>query len=121
MTNLEFIESAPLYNRIEIRSFTPPESITRMCMAKRCRRETTWTKMSEKRIALQGGVPDIDIRFVSYVCVLCRCSNFAVMYELLNWSEDPKSPTTPKQWQHAAVRKVGQIPPQDIAIPPDLG
>lgn len=117
MTSQEFIENAPLYTRVEIQSFTPPESVTRMCMDKRCRRETTWTKMATGRNILKGGTPEIQIEYVSYMCVLCRCSNFAVMYELLNWSENPRASN---HWRHTAVRKVGQMPPLDITIPPDL-
>jgi len=120
MTRQEFIELAPLYNKVEIKNFTPPASITRICNRTSCRRETTWSK-GEKLRCRHGDVrPEMVFESVAYCCGLCKNNSVVIVYELLNWCEDPSSPAAPKQWQHTAVRKIGQIPPQDVQIPSEL-
>jgi len=45
-----------------------------------------------------------------------RRDSLAVFYELLNWSQIHGS----SQWRHRAVRKIGQVPPQEIKISAEL-
>ena len=42
------------------------------------------------------------------------------IYELLNWTEDPNNHNIPRRWHHTAVRKIGQVPPQEINISAEL-
>ena len=115
MTPQEFIQNAPLYTQIELENFAPPTSIMRMCGRKVCKRETTWQRNDTCSVTLQDVSPQISFKIVGYTCALCRNNSLAVIYELLNWSEDTKS-----RWHHTAVRKVGQMPPQEISIPAEL-
>lgn len=116
MTPQKFIENAPLYTRIDIKDFRPPTSITRMCNGKNCKRETTWLETGEVRTTIRGTRPQIDVHSVAYQCGLCGSSSLGVIYELLNWSSDVGT----SSWSHKAVRKVGQVPPQEISIPASL-
>jgi len=115
MTNQEFIENAPLYTRIPISSFIPPASIMRMCENSKCKRETTWFKIGNLRTILEGARPDIDLQHVGYECGLCKGNSMGVVYELLEWS-----PGGPSQYSYKAVRKIGQVPPASISVPPAL-
>jgi hypothetical protein len=115
MTAQEFVEKAPLYTRVPIQSFTPPGSIMRMCENAQCKRETTWFKAGNLRTELQGTRPDIDLQHVAYKCGLCEANSMGVIYELLEWSQGG-----PSQYSHKAVRKVGQLPPASISVPPAL-
>jgi len=120
MTAQEFVEKAPLYTRVEIEDFSPPSSVTRMCSQPSCRKETTWLQSSTAEIAFKELSPAIRFKSAGYMCVLCRQASFAIAYELLNWVENPKSPYSPKHWHHTAVRKIGQIPPQEIELPAEM-
>lgn len=118
MTRQEFIETAPLYTRINITNFSPPESITKMCSP--CGKETTWRKMQKTKITVAEPGPDIPFDVAGYSCALCRKNSMVVLYQNLDWTEDPKSTFTPKSWHHLAVRKIGQVPPQEVDIPAEL-
>jgi hypothetical protein len=120
MTSQEFIESAPLYTKYEVEDYEPPASITRMCPSDRCKKETTWERSDVTSFRIQTAQPEISFKTVAYTCVLCRQNSFAVIYKLLNWSENQKSAYTPKRWHHTGVRKIGQVPPQEITIPSEL-
>lgn len=120
MTPQEFIQNAPLYTQIELENFVPPTSIMRVCGRNPCKRETTWQRDESVGVTLKDIRPEISFKIAGYICVLCRNNSFAVIYELLNWSENKKSPVIPKQWHHTGVRKIGQIPPQEISIPAEL-
>jgi hypothetical protein len=115
MTPQEFIENAPLYTRIDISDFSPPASITRMCKDDKCKKETTWLETGEVRTTIKGTRPQVDVQYVAYQCGLCGSRSLGVIYELLNWSSG-----NGMNWSHKAVRKVGQVPPQEIAIPAEL-
>ena len=117
ITALEFTETAPLYTRVEVKDFAPPGSITRMCS--RCKRDTTWAKFDAKDHQLDT-TPNVSFQSMGYSCVLCRDNSIVVLYEKLEWKEDPSSTWSPKSWSHFAVRKVGQIPQQEIDIPAEL-
>ena len=120
MTPQEFIQNAPLYTQIEHEDFKPPNSIMRVCGRKPCKRETTWERNDPGSVTIRDVSPNISFKIAGYTCVHCRGNSLAVIYELLNWSVDQKSLNIPKQWHHTAVRKVGQIPPQEISIPAEL-
>jgi hypothetical protein len=116
MTPKEFVESAPLYTRINLNSFRPPDSITRMCDQADCKRETTWFKLGKTRTTTEGANPNITVEHVSYECGLCKSSSLGVIYELLDWSIDGNGP----HYSNKAVRKVGQVPAPEISIAPEL-
>jgi hypothetical protein len=120
MTPSAFVENAPLYTQVQIESFTPPQSITRHCERSSCKKETTWSIGDRQSSTIKAAYTELSFRAVAYVCGLCRNNNLVIIYEMLNWSEDPKSPTTPKGWHHTAVRKIGQVPPDDIQVPTEL-
>lgn len=65
-----------------------------------------------------AGNTRLDFSAAAYACGLCRGSNLVVFYELLNWSEVPGSHGG--MYQHTAVRKIGQVPPDDVDVPPEL-
>lgn len=115
MTPQEFIENAPLYTRVNIREFSPPTSIMRVCETKGCKRATTWLRVGSVRTTIEGTRPEIDVHYVGYQCALCAASSLGVIYELLDWSADGGP-----HYSHKGVRKVGQVPPQEIAIPAEL-
>jgi hypothetical protein len=117
MTPQEFIERAPLYSRVELRDFKPPESITRMCASATCKRETTWLQRDNTGCPIDV-TPQIQVDAAGFVCGLCRSNSLIVFYEKLEWgSEHPDNAST---WHHAAVRKIGQVPPPTITIPADI-
>jgi len=121
MTPHEFIENAPLYTRIGLKDFTPPMSIMRLCTGPKCKKETTWFRTGDiLGCFVNGTTPEMHFKAVGYKCGFCMNDSFVVIYELLNWIVDPNSGTTPKQWQHTAVRKIGQVPPQEISISAEL-
>jgi hypothetical protein len=117
MNPREFIESAPLYTRIGLVGFSPPDSITRMCTNAKCRRETTWSQDTQVRIDITETHPDIRFRIAAYSCVLCSQNCVAIIYELLSWTESFKGSN---QWRYTAVRKIGQVPEQAIDVPSEL-
>lgn len=88
-----------------------------MCTHTNCKRETSWQKGDQLQWDIRGTNPKISIRTVGYTCGLCHGNSFAVVYELLNWSHHPQSGNI---WCHTAVRKIGQLPPQEIEIPAEL-
>jgi hypothetical protein len=116
MTPSEFIEKAPLYTQVQMKDFRPPDSITRIC--ERCNKETTWLIGDQIDGVGSAGNTRLDFKAAAYACGLCRHSNLVVIYELLNWSEVPGSQG--KLYQHKAVRKIGQVPPDDVDVPPEL-
>jgi hypothetical protein len=116
MTPSEFIEKAPLYTQVQIRDFRPPDSITRICEP--CKKETTWLIGDKIEGVASAANTRLDFRVAAYSCGLCSSSNLVVLYELLNWSEVPGSQG--KFWHHTAVRKIGQVPPDDVDVPPEL-
>ena len=116
MTPSEFIERAPLYTQVQIKEFRPPDSITRICEP--CKKETTWLIGNKLDGVASAGNTRLDFNAAAYACGLCRGSNLVVIYELLNWSEVPGSHGG--MYQHTAVRKIGQVPPDDIDVPPEL-
>jgi hypothetical protein len=118
MTPHEFVESSPLYTRVELKDFTPPGSITRMCY--QCGKETTWLKSQDPARTNLVTFPRINFDAVGYSCGLCSKDSFAVVYQNLDLKEDPNSHFAPKHWQHTAVHKIGQVPPQSIQIPTEL-
>jgi hypothetical protein len=82
MSPQEFIENAPLYTRIVLENFTPPPSITRMCIRATCKKDTTWFKTGDNlTCALSGTIPEIQFKAVGYKCGLCMRDSFAVIYE----------------------------------------
>jgi hypothetical protein len=92
-----------------------------MCTRTPCKKETTWLKVGDTlNASLKFTEPEISFKIVGYKCGLCQNNSFGVIYEMLNWVVDPKSHSIPKQWHHTAVRKIGQIPPQEIKISPEL-
>lgn len=115
MTPKHFVESAPLYTRFELISFSPPLSITRVCSHRGCEGETTWTRSDEIGINVSAS-PKIIFETVGYSCALCRSNSFAIVYELLDWKEIPQGASLPRLFRHHAVRKIGQVPPQEIDI-----
>src|ERR1051325_5187552 len=64
MTPQEFIETAPLYTRVEITDFSPPNSITRMCDV--CKKETTWYRISELQSNTIETGPQITYHVTGY-------------------------------------------------------
>lgn len=118
MTTSQFIENAPLYTQVKIKNFEPPNSITRICERESCMRETTWLIGDTLRERAKAGNTGLYFESAAYTCGLCRNSNLVVFYELLNWCEVPGSEG--KSWNHTAVRKIGQVPPEDIQVPPEL-
>jgi hypothetical protein len=116
MTPSEFIEKASLYTQVQIKDFRPPDSITRIC--ERCKKETTWLIGNRLDGTATAGNTSSFFKTAAYACGLCRGSNLVVIYELLNWSEVPGSQGN--LWQHTAVRKIGQVPPDDVDVPPEL-
>jgi len=68
MTPQEFIENAPLYTRIEIIDFEPPNSITLLCT--RCKKETTWLSSGKIDQSVNTD-PKIYFKIVGYTCCLC--------------------------------------------------
>ena len=116
MTTREFIENAPLYTRVDIRNFSPPASIMRMCDDTECKTPTTWLRKGSIRTEIEGTRPEIDIRYVGYQCGHCGDSSLGVIYELLGWSPDGGG----GHYSHKAVRKIGQVPPPEITIPAEL-
>ena len=117
MTREEFIENAPLYTRVELADFSPPQSITRTCGNKRCKRETTWLNRVTTRVDINGISPTVQLSVVGYMCGLCQHNSLVVIYEMLDWTNIPKGSNL---WLHLAVRKIGQLPPQEIEIPAEL-
>jgi len=81
-------------------------------------KETTWLIGDKLDGVARTGNTRLDFKAAAYTCGLCRNSNLVVLYELLNWCEVPKS--AGKIWHHTAVRKIGQVPPEDIQVPPEL-
>lgn len=118
MTPSEFVENAPLYTQVQIKEFRPPDSITRICERGSCKKETTWFIGDRIEGVASAGNTRLDFRAAAYSCGLCRHSNLVVIYELLNWSEVPGSQG--KLYQHTHVRKIGQVPPEDIQVPVEL-
>ncbi len=116
MTPDKFVENAPLYTRIEIKDFRPPDSITRMCTSARCKKETTWLRGAIIESVFKDARPEIYFKAIGYTCGLCSESSFAVFYELLDWKQVPNA----NRWNHLAVRKIGQVPPQEISISAEL-
>jgi hypothetical protein len=90
-----------------------------MCTTTTCGKETTWrrTETIECQIATS---PKCFFHAAGYTCVLCGANSLIVLYRNLDWSENPLSKVTPKSWSYKAVQKIGQVPPQSIAIPADL-
>lgn len=121
MTPREFIETAPLYTRIAISNFEPPISIMRMCTYKDCKKETTWKAAGNYNAAFGHAGTTAGIRGISYSCGLCGSQGLAVIYQMLDWEEHPGiGGMTPPIQIYRAVRKVGQIPAQEIDISPEL-
>ena len=116
----DFFESAPLYTQYAAEGYVPPPSITRMCSSVTCKKETTWERSEITNVVIRDARPEISFQTVAYTCVLCQQNSFAVVYERLNWSENKNSRATPKQWHHTGIRKIGQVPPQEITIPSEL-
>lgn len=117
MTPNQFIENAPLYTKVQIIDFKPPNSITRFCERSSCLKETTWlvgTTLEGNAKAENGS---FDFNAVPYACGLCRQNTLVVLYELLNWSAAKSGGL---KYHHTAVRKIGQAPPQDTQVPPEL-
>jgi hypothetical protein len=115
MTSREFIETAPLYTRVAISNFQPPDSIMRMCDSKNCRKETTW------KTGGKFNTPERDISGVSYRCGLCGQKSVTIFYQMLDQKEHPGiGGLTPSYHSTEAVRKVGQVPAQEIEISPEL-
>ena len=123
MTPHEFIETAPLYTHIELADFSPPDSITRMCSP--CEKETTWNKVPKITEYKVETSPEIAFEVTGYTCALCRKNSFAVFYQKLDRTLEEKptgNPASPYSSRHFynAVRKIGQVPPQEIGIPAEL-
>ena len=114
MTPSQFIENAPLYTQVQIRDFKPPHSITRICERSSCMKETTWLRGTELDGSAKAGNSNVDFKAVAYACGLCRDSNLVILYELLNWTGVGGT------YGHTTVRKIGQVPPEDIQVPPEL-
>ena len=125
MTSREFIEKGPLYTRFSFMDFHPPDSIMRLCASKECKTETTWTMLRgfnpiENRDSRTGPGTDTGLREVAYICGICH-ARITVFYELLDWKQiSTGGGIAPPQSAYTAVRKVGQTPPQEIDIPPEL-
>jgi hypothetical protein len=117
MNRHEFIETAPLYTRIELVGFYPPDSITRMCTGALCKRETTWSINSRQTVSCEGARDDVDFKVAAYTCVLCKQNSMAVIYQNLNWSPVSQGASS---YQHTAVRKIGEVPQQITEIPAEL-
>lgn len=113
MTPNEFIENAPLYTQAQIKEFSPPHSIMRSCEG--CKKETTWLMGDALDENIAAGHTQTLFKVVAYSCALCSLANLLVTYELLDWTE-----VHTNHWQHTAVRKIGQLPPQEIGVPPEL-
>jgi hypothetical protein len=120
MTTSEFIENSPLYTQVVIENFSPPASITRICERVSCKKETTWLLGDKLDSTAKAGNTSLTFKTAAYTCGLCRNNNLVVIYELLNWCQNPDSHVTPKSWHNTAVRKIGQVPPEDIQVPPEL-
>jgi len=118
MTGSEFIENAPLYTQVKIENFTPPDSITRICERSSCKKETTWLLGDRLEASADAGGTSAYLKMAAYSCGLCRNNNLVVIYELLDWCEVPG--TYKASYHHTAVRKIGQVPPQDIQVPTEL-
>lgn len=118
MTRSEFIEKAPLYTQVQMEDFRPPDSITRICEGSSCKKETTWFVGNQLDGDATAGNTRLDFKSAAYACGLCRSSNLVVLYELLNWCEVPGSGG--RLYHHTAVRKIGQVPPEDIQVPAEL-
>jgi hypothetical protein len=114
ITAREFIETAPLYTRVAITDFQPPDSIMRMCTSKDCRMETTWNAVD------RFATPQKEVCGLSYICGICHAKTTSVFYELLDLKQHSALGGMPGYSTYAAVRKVGQIPPQEIQIAPEL-
>lgn len=110
MTPQEFIENAPLYTRVAIKSFSSPQSITRICSSPGCKKATTWQRSDLEDHTLQVANPEIRFDAVSYTCVLCGANSLGVIYQKLEWQNVGAT------WHYAAVRKIGQIPAADTQI-----
>ena len=110
-TAQEFIEKWPLYTKANIRGFSPPKSITRMCDV--CKKNTTWALGNAVDVN-QGS--HYSCYTAGYRCVLCEQQYLLVLYEGLDWHKAQNS----SYYSYHAVRKIGQIPPQSIDIPADL-
>jgi hypothetical protein len=124
MTPQEFIETAPLYTTIELVDFSPPDSITRMCTP--CKKDTTWNRITGLKAFKVETQPAITFEATGYTCALCRKNSFAVFYQKMDWTQGRKTtgnPASPyvETFFYKAVRKIGQVPPQQIEIPAELG
>jgi len=117
MTPNQFIENAPLYTQVQMIDFMPPDSITRICERSSCMKETTWLIGTTLEGNAKAENSSFDFRAVPYACGLCRQNTLVVLYELLNWRAAKSGGL---QYHHTAVRKIGQAPPQDIQVPPEL-
>jgi hypothetical protein len=126
-TPREFVEKWPLYTKAAIRDFAPPKSITRMCS--QCKKETTWT-LAKAEEADNG--TSFEVRTAGYQCGLCNKERLLVLYRNLEWRAVTPQATKrvgalgiaraiPQSWSHHSVQKIGQLPPQSIEIPADLG
>lgn len=111
LTPQQFIEKWPLYTKADIRGFSPPKSITRMC--EQCKKETTWAIVRGEGVD-PGGY--FEVRIPGYQCSLCEKERLLVLYRLLEWKQVPSTPN----YSHYSVQKIGQLPPQSIEIPADL-
>jgi hypothetical protein len=109
----EFIERWPLYTRTDIRNFSAPRSISRMCNNSKCKRETTWELTASPNSVSTGGP---NFTYALYFCVLCHETTLLVIYETLDWKEVPNTPT----YAYHAVRKIGQLPAPSVDIPAGL-
>ncbi len=93
-----------------------------MCAVPECKRETTWLLLDNGEVGHRAGgrnaAPIGALRFknVSYRCGLCSQNFLYVEYQLSEWGQHLASGATVKEWTHAAVRKIGQMPAPDIAI-----
>ncbi len=135
VTPEEFITSSPLYVKVPI-DFYPPPQISFHCWNKTCAKETTWFRAYEATTlgkGQEGGqIPDYSLKSCAYKCFRCSDSVLTVVYKEMKRDKVTVRPrlgsgisNTPPPLPSmvevvAQVMKIGQFPEPSVDLPNGL-
>lgn len=129
----EFITSSPLFLKVDVDGFSPPQRISVDCFGP-CAKETTWVRIHDPLVlsAYENGVrktPDSSIKSVAYKCFLCNVATLTVVYREMRSGkkEVPVKagiggvPVEPSLVNITTqIMKIGHNPAPTVAIPKGL-
>lgn len=127
VTPEEFITASPLYVKVPI-SFYPPPQISFNCWNKACAKETTWSRAYDPTTLGQGQeggeIPDYSLKSCAYKCFKCHQSVLTVVYKQINQQkpQESKTPLSPPVMGEVVtgVMKIGQFPEVSADLPKGL-